>query len=535
MQDRWGIREAPLKSPDPELRECAAGAIAREEPSPVPSEGKAMIGELIGGRYKIEKELGGNMGKVYRGYDTQLPRRVVLKFVPPDCDTVLLRRLSKEAHAAASISHHGVATIYDFVEHGPKSFIVEEYVEGVTLRERLAEQRFAPDEVIEVGIQLAEALCAAHDRGIIHRDLKPENLMVVSGAEGRLHVKILDFGLAKRVPALGFIAEFSRAETSMGTREGAFVGTLNYMSPEQVQCKAADSRVDLYAMGLVLYEMATGVNPFRGEDPASTIANIKTLDPPPIRDFNPNCPPELEGILRRCLRKPKEERYQSAHEVLHDLSGLRGSDVSTGDVDKSAEQMQRGLARGFFVLIQAGYLIMYGAALCFPDQVEKFLAVFNAPYLPLMVLLSVSCAAALRVYFIAAAALDYPGTGSLFRRVFPLVLALDAAWAASPLALFNKLGYPVFSHDGAFGLPAFLSTHVAGLRLRPAGWADFHRSASDFRPPGLSTRGCHVIKERGASGTNRRGTLSGNMRPPQSDRGCNPRDTRAVRGACYPS
>jgi serine/threonine protein kinase len=408
---------------------------------------KVTSGELRGGRYKIEKPIGkGGMGRVFLARDTQLPRRVALKFVPPDCDPELLRRLKKEAIAAASISHPCVASVIEFEEHGQESFIVYEYVEGKTLRDRLGEHRFAIHEVIEVGTQLADALCTAHDLGIIHRDLKPENLMLVSGDEGRLRVKILDFGLAKQVKPLapGFNWEFSQAETSMGTGVGVKLGTPPYMAPEQVQDKAVDSRTDLYALGLVLYEMITGVNPFLGGNWESTKQKIETLDPPPTPDLNPNCPPALDGILRRCLRKPKEERYQSAHEVLHDLRELGESPVSTVDVDISTEQISRGLARGLFVFIQAGYLAMYSVALCFPVQLGEFLKLFSVPHLPMIVFLSLSVAAALRVYFVAAAALDYPGTGSLFRRVFPLVLVLDAAWAASPLMLFNKLGFPVF-------------------------------------------------------------------------------------------
>jgi len=406
-----------------------------------------MNAELKGDRYRVEAQIGhGGMGVVFRAYDTRLSRRVALKMVPDDVsrDQELLRRLSQEARAAAAISHPAVAAIYDFEEHGPESFIVYEYVEGITLRQRLLEGHFSVDEIIEIGTQVAEALCAAHDRGVIHRDVKPENLMLVSGPEGRVRMKVLDFGLAKLVKSpLAPVAEISQMETLPKTAVGTMVGTVNYMSPEQVQGKAVDSRTDLYSLGVVMYEMTTGSNPFQGDNPASTIANIMMRDPPPMPDLNPDCPPGLDRILRKCLRKSKEERYQSSRELLADLHRLEGVHAPQEAVDRTREQMPRGVARALFVLIQAGYVAMYIAALYFPARVEKFLAQFQVPYLPLIVVFSASCAVALRLYMISAVALDYPNTGMLFRRAFPAVLVLDAAWAASPLILFDKLGYTV--------------------------------------------------------------------------------------------
>jgi tRNA A-37 threonylcarbamoyl transferase component Bud32 len=431
--------------------------------------------ELKGGRYKVEARIGrGGMGVVFRAYDTRLSRLVALKMVPDDVgrDPELLRRLSQEARAAASITHPGVATVYDFEEHGQESFIVYEYVEGMTLREHLSQHRSSIEEAIEIGIQLAEALCAAHDRGIVHRDLKPENLMLVSRpAGGRVRVKILDFGLAKRVKPLALVsvAEFSQAETSQGTSVGVMVGTVNYMSPEQVQGKVVDSRTDLYAMGLVLYEMATGANPFQGENLASTIANIVMRDPPPMPDLNPVCPLEVDRILRKCLRKPKEERYQSAHELLVDIEKVRGAHPSGDNVDTTREQMPRGLARALFILIQAGYLAMYTAAFNFLPRVEEFLALFRVPHLPLMIMFSALCGAALRLYFISAATLDYPNTGRLFRWVFPTVLVLDAIWAASPLTLFYKLGYPVLLMTAGLACLPFSQRTLVSYAYAPRG------------------------------------------------------------------
>lgn len=405
----------------------------------------------LAGRYEVEEdEIGhGGMGVVFRAYDKRLKCSVAIKEIKPEHahDPEFRRRLAREIWAAAAISHPGIAIARDFVENDKEIFIVSEYVEGVTLRDRL-KQRFSVGEVIEIGIQLAEALCAAHDRGIVHRDLKPENLMLVSRPGGRVQVKILDFGLAKilKPPTLFSGAESSEAGTSSGTAVGVAVGTLNYMSPEQVQGKEVDSRTDLYAVGLVLLEMVTGKNPFRGETDASTIANIQLMDPPPIPDLNPECPPELDSVLRKCLRKSKEGRYQSARELLEALSSRVSEPHPFPEPkgDTSPEQLPRWLARALFVLIQVGYLAMYTAALHFPTRVEQFLAQLEIPYhLALMAMFSALCGAVVRLFFIAAAVLDHPNTGRMFRWVFPAVLILDVAWAAAPLTLFYKLGYPV--------------------------------------------------------------------------------------------
>ena len=433
-----------------------------------------MNGELRGDRYRVEARIGrGGMGVVYRAQDTRLSRRVALKMVPDDVgrDPDLLRRLSLEARAAAAISHPGVAAIYDFEEHGQDSFIVYEYVDGTTLRDRLGKRSFSIDEVIEIGIQLAEALCAAHDHGIIHRDLKPENLMLVSGSEGRQQVKILDFGLAKWVKplALASAADLSTEEIATRTAAGVIVGTVTYMSPEQVQAKDVDSRSDLYSLGLVLYEMATGTNPFHGEDPASTIANIVMRDPPPMPDLNPACPSEVDRIFRKCLRKSKQERYQSVHELLVDLSNFKGLKAPTDTIDRTVEQIPRGLARALFVLIQFGYLAMYITAFRFLTQVEKFLSLFDIPYLSLIVMFSATCGAVLRLYLISATALDYPNTGKLFRSVFPGVLVLDALWAASPLMLFNKYEFLVLLMSAALVCLPFSQRTLMSYAYAPRG------------------------------------------------------------------
>jgi predicted Ser/Thr protein kinase len=411
-----------------------------------------MLGELKAERYEIEKELGrGGMGLVYRARDRRLRRTVALKMVPPEVhhDSDLHRRLAQEARAASAISHPAIAAVYDFVEHGEESFIVYEHVEGVTLRGRLNQHRFTTEEVLEIGMQLADALSAAHDRGIVHRDLKPENIMLTAGPEGPGRVKILDFGLAKLRPPIRSREETrTLAEETAGVSSaaGLVVGTVNYMSPEQLTAEPVDARTDLYALGLVLYEMATGWNPFVGSAPTSTIANILTRDPPPLADRNPVAPPELDRILRKCLRKRKEERFQSARELRVDLSNLR-SDLGhpTGrpaiseavTLPATPLPISRGVARALFLFIQMGYLVMYAIALYLLPAIQRL----QSPLVPpLLVLLCALCGAAARIYLISAVVFDYPDSGRLFRRMFPGILLLDMAWAASPLLLVHRLG-----------------------------------------------------------------------------------------------
>jgi serine/threonine protein kinase len=245
-----------------------------------------MLRDFVDGRYRVEQEVGrGGMGIVLRAFDTRLNRAVAIKILPPDAthDPDRLRRLAAEARAASALNHTGIATVYDFVEQGADSFIVYEYIDGRTLRNSLARDRFSTDDVLGVGIQLADALVAAHTRGITHRDLKPENIMLVPDDHFRWRVKILDFGLAKQRPELLSAGTESGAETvSVATVPGLLVGTITYMAPEQLESRPTDERTDIYALGLVLYEMATGANPFMGRTLPSTVANILKQEPQPL-------------------------------------------------------------------------------------------------------------------------------------------------------------------------------------------------------------------------------------------------------------
>ncbi len=419
-----------------------------------------MSGELKAGRYELEAELGrGGMGVVYKARDTRLGRPVALKMIPAEAlqNAELRRRLAQEARAASSLSHPAVATVFDYVEEGQEHFIVYEYVEGTTLRARLKGPRLDVDQVLEVGAQLADGLTAAQDRSIVHRDLKPENIMLVRGAGDTIRVKILDFGLAKVCPALSGTDEASRAstESAPGTAAGLLVGTINYMSPEQVEGDPVDHRADIHALGLVLYEMATSSNPFVGKSRTSTIANILRQDAPPVRERNPVVPAELDRIVGKCLRKRREERYQSARDLLVDLSNLRRDLAAARPVSAAAApaapeaapplEIPRGLARSLFLVLQLAYLLVYGVAWYnFQPAAEAAGGLLGKDLGPvfLRMLLGVALIGVpLRLYLASAVAFDHANTGRLFRQVFPLVLILDLAWSASPLLLYQTLGF----------------------------------------------------------------------------------------------
>ncbi len=405
-------------------------------------------------RYELEREIGrGGMGRVYRALDTHLGRIVALKKLPLEVthDAELRRRLAREARAASALSHPGVATVYEFVEQPDESFIVFEYVEGLTLRERLSQRRFTTEEVLDIGLQLADALATAHDRGIVHRDLKPENIMLTPGPERPGRTKILDFGLAKlrRPVTPAALAGAGAEETgTVTTAAGLLVGTINYMSPEQLEGEPVDARSDLYALGLVLYELATGVNPFVGATATSTIAKILKDEPAPVHQRNPVAPAELDRILRKCLRKRPEERYQSARELLVDLHNLRRElTPATGRAAPVARvapavplAISRGLVRALLGLIQMAYLVMYSAAFY---KFAEFLARLEtgpAHNMRFLLLISAVCGPAVRVYLLTALSFDYADLGRKFRWLFPGLLALDLAWAASPLVLLPELG-----------------------------------------------------------------------------------------------
>lgn len=284
------------------------------------------------GRYEIRSKLGeGGMGEVYLARDTQLDRDIALKILTADVarDQQRLHRFLQEARAASALSHPNVAHIYEIGEVEGTHFIAMEYIAGESLDRKIAGRPLRLSEQLDFAIQIADALDEAHGRGIIHRDIKSSNIMINS----RRRVKVLDFGLAKISAPAGVTDRTSNSElaTRVRTTPGIVMGTVNYMSPEQAMGREVDHRSDIFSLGVVLYEMATGRLPFAGDTITDTIDRIAHSQPEAIARLNYDVPPELEVIIKKALRKDREERYQAIHDLLVDLKELkREADLAAG-------------------------------------------------------------------------------------------------------------------------------------------------------------------------------------------------------------
>jgi eukaryotic-like serine/threonine-protein kinase len=301
-----------LESPAQEIvRQAIPRSRAAEEDSRLP-------GKTVSHYRILDKLGGGGMGVVYKAQDLRLDRFVALKFLPEEVphDVPAVEQLQREARAASALNHPHICTIHDIDEHQGRPFMVMEMLEGQTLKHRIAGKPLEENEIVRLGTQIADALEAAHARDIIHRDIKPANIFVTP----RSQVKILDFGLAKLLPV-----ETAVTLTAGIVETRAFVGTLPYMAPEQLQGKGVSTRTDIYAIGTVLYEMATGRRPFTEEFAPELVQNILHGQPPKPRELNPAISSGLEAIILKCLEKEPEKRYDRAHQLLEDLQRLQPS------------------------------------------------------------------------------------------------------------------------------------------------------------------------------------------------------------------
>ena len=284
-----------------------------------------MVGRQLGA-YKILSLLGaGGMGEVYRAKDTRLDRTVAIKVLPSEVSDKpeMRQRFEREARVISSLSHPHICALYDIGRQDDVDFLVMEYLEGETLADRLAKAALPLDQALRFAVEIADALDQAHRHGVVHRDLKPGNIMLTKSG-----IKLLDFGLAKLTDPKSTLVLSSPSglptQKASLTAEGTILGTLHYMAPEQLEGKEADARADVFAFGAVVYEMVTGRKAFQGESTASVIAAILSSEPAPISTLQPISPPLLDRVVKRCLAKDPDDRWQSARDLMLELKWVGG-------------------------------------------------------------------------------------------------------------------------------------------------------------------------------------------------------------------
>lgn len=282
--------------------------------------------------YRILEKLGeGGMGSVFKARDTHLDRFAAIKVLRPDkvVDSERKQRFIQEAKSASALNHPNILTIYDISFDKDRDFIAMEYVDGKTLAELIPHKGLRLRDTLKYAVQIADALSAAHDAGIVHRDVKPSNIMV----NNQDRIKVLDFGLVKLKEQIPIMGMGELPTLSVRTDEGKIVGTVHYMSPEQAEGKRVDSRSDIFSIGIVIYEMATGERPFKGDSKLSVLSSIVRDTPKLAREINPEVPNELSRIIRRCMNKDPDARYQNAKDLRNDLAELK-QDLDSGELAK---------------------------------------------------------------------------------------------------------------------------------------------------------------------------------------------------------